>query len=90
MDLQDKFKNLIWWAEQMIEATRRSYYDWIIAKENLEKQETWLYHKGRMEETMKALEMIWTHPMVTDDIKRSLWNRVYALNQVTLAKRVLL
>lgn len=90
MDMQDKFQNLCWWAEQMIEATRRSYYDWIIARENLEKQETWLYHKGRMQETMAALEMIWHHPRVNDEIKRGLWNKIYALNQITTQRRVLI
>lgn len=90
MDLQDKFANLCWWAEKMLEETKRSYYDWIIAKENLEKQETWLYHKGRMEETMTALSLIWKHPKVTEEIKTRLWEKAYELNDVMMKKRVLL
>lgn len=90
MELQDKFKNLCWWAEQMIEQTRRSYYDWLMARENLEKQETWLNLKGRMEETLAALDMIWKHPEVTDEIKRAMHGKVSELNDALNKKRILL
>ena len=66
----------------MIEAAGAHYKRWKKAKRPEWKQELWFRYVGRYKEMMAALQMIWAHPQATDEIKKGLWDKVYALSRI--------